>query len=558
MVQSLDERRCYLFLHLMDFKTSTLLPHAVTIRQYGAQALEASTCHILSISAVSAVLRESIQRVVTTLANELSDDRKTKSNIADNIPALQQILMHYFAYLRQIATMLIKDSRKDEIMMAVNANLRTSLKNECYSSPMDIITLFHQKYQSKLTHVPIPLQSYSMEDIEQARKDIVRDNISLNKISYSGGNCTKKASSAWDAIREEIKKVLIFTLAVDRPDLFDLDNTNPSSSMMMATETDKQRSTSKSSSDVDTIESASSSLTSKLTEELDPSPPAPVAFERQPSTPKTSSMMPPRQSSINFATTDFNETEAFLRKLSSNNSFGSPSMTMTTRGSSSRNASLNGQYDDMSSTSHGQKDSSTLFLYLPPQLQSNQYFYADILSILHAYTVLAASRTFAGGDAFIILNDLYGGEGLMLMPYAMDGGRKRANSKPPATPPRNLLNGNTANSKTRLDSDEDVRIAITTTGIKVMVKERYRLYASAMLETCSDVNQLQALMCFECTTTTLLILCNETIASLPVETPLEGSIAMQGHERAYRLFQLLITHPQLMCHRAVSIEPFMS
>jgi hypothetical protein len=240
---SIDDRLSYLFLNVLDFQTSSLLPHAVTLRQYGLTALETLTCYILSVTAISQVLKESVQRVVYAMIDFLTDEhRGDDASLSGNVPVLKRHLMSYFQYLRTHALALIRDCRKDEIIMSVNANLRSALRNESYASPTEAVAVYHQRYRSKLTHLSIPLQSYSMDDILQAKKDILRDRVSVNKVLYCSNSTDifsmmntlvnsqsltssqtlslplpKLQQSAWEAVKEEIKKVLVFSLGVDRP-----------------------------------------------------------------------------------------------------------------------------------------------------------------------------------------------------------------------------------------------------------------------------------------------------------------------------------------------------
>lgn len=634
---NIDERMSYLLINLLDFQTSPVLPHVMTVRQYGYPALEAITCYMLSVTAVSQVIKESIQRVVNSMTDILGDDRKQDLTFQGNNQALKAILMGYFQYLRENAVVLIKDSRKDEIIMSVNTNLRHALKHENYQSPYEIIQVYQRKYKGQLTHLPIPLQSYSMEDIQQAKKDIIRDRVMVNKVLYCSGlygaasnvpiihlprhaaSISSMKQTAWDAIKGEIKKVLIFSLGVDRPELFEESASMTTSSTMTVTagEYFAQDSNNKSTkSDVlgigqlrhnlsfekfhnqqtsaltassckcessdETIQSHESGITTRekdspssslghsenaLLQEVGNESSKPPTV---PSLTRTSSSGPQRvattgssdggfglmrRSSINntsFTSAD-DETEAFLRKKSNNSSltttFSSPNASLVPIDSSD---------GCVAAPSSSSKNSQSMFYYLPQQLQSNEYFYADILSILHAYTVLAASRTFAGGDAFIILNDLYGGDGLTICPYKVEHGRSSQPSSPvrmkDQSPRTNTKNVSSGNNK----EDGDVQIAITTSGIKVVVKERYQLFSAYDLETCCDLSTLQPLMCFECTTTTLLILSSERIAQIPLDLQnISSSAGFQQHEKAYRLFQLLVTNPQQICHRAVSIEPLL-
>lgn len=603
---NIDERMSYLLINLLDFQTSPVLPHVMTLRQFGYPALEAMTCYMLSVTAISQVIKESIQRVVNGMTDALADDHKHDLTFKGNVLELKNILMGYFHYLRENCVALIKDSRKDEIIMSVNTNLRNSLKNEIYNSPFEIIQVYQRKYKLQLTHLPIPLQSYSMDDIQQAKKDIIRDRVSVNKILYYSGlygassvllprhatSVSSTKQTAWDAIKGEIKKVLIFSLGVDRPELFEESNVTVTTSVtgsyfekdkeisqlkhnlsfekfhqkqkVTNSESESGDDTTRSESDRTAQEEDSPSSSFGHCEDLlqDADKRKIVApntsnarstpiIQRATTTSSNEGLGLMRRSSVGGSFTIDDETEAFLRKKSNNSSltttFSSPNASLVPVDSS------DGCTPPPGSSSKGNQN---MFYYLPQQLQSNEYFYADILSILHAYTVLAASRTFAGGDAFIILNDLYGGEGLTICPYNPDHGRPSQPSSPVRVKDQSPR-GSTRSACSNKD-DGDVQIAITTSGIKVVVKERYQLFSAFDLEACCDLRELQPLMCFECTTTTLLILSSERIAQIPLDLHnISNASGFQLHEKAYRLFQLLITNPQQICQRAISIEPLL-
>jgi hypothetical protein len=101
----------------------------------------------------------------------------------------------------------------------------------------------------------------------------------------------------------------------------------------------------------------------------------------------------------------------------------------------------------------------------------------------------------------------------------------------------------------------DTTIAITASGVKVTLRERYSLYASEHLDTCSDPDHLQPLMRFECTTATLLLLSHPTKA--PVLNTGQADTSTDKREACARLFQTLISNPEQVCHRAVTIEPYL-
>lgn len=110
----------------------------------------------------------------------------------------------------------------------------------------------------------------------------------------------------------------------------------------------------------------------------------------------------------------------------------------------------------------------------------------------------------------------------------------------------------------------DTSIAITASGVKVTLRERYSLFAAAEMDTCVDRDALQPLIRFECTTVTLLLLqhpAQVSPATKAIHNAALRSAALDTRqdkrEACARLFQTLISNPEQVCHRAVSIEPYL-
>lgn len=107
----------------------------------------------------------------------------------------------------------------------------------------------------------------------------------------------------------------------------------------------------------------------------------------------------------------------------------------------------------------------------------------------------------------------------------------------------------------------DTSIAITASGVKVTLRERYSLFAAAEMDTCVDRDALQPLIRFECTTVTLLLLQQPSPKTHAVHTAAMLTAPMDTRqdkrEACARLFQTLVSNPEQVCHRAVSIEPYL-
>lgn len=503
----LDSRRFRLFILLMELKCSSFLPHAMTIREHGRDALEALSCHILSVSVVTSSVVDSIKMVIVRMSNVLSGET-TRSTIQESMPALEAIVVDYFVWLRQNFDQLVKLCRREEIVTSVDKSVRAWLRAETYASPIEILSVYNQKYKKHLTHMPIPLQPYRSWDIEQAKKDLVREHLLLNNIEYIGGMSIGSGQQigVHVAIKAELRKVLAYLFEIDTFQAADEGNSDNCSDT----------------TDIESVTSTSATgvtLNSKVTEAS--------IFSSQASVP------PPPSSSSGGLSPSYSP-HLLNRKI------------------------ITGA---------------------PYSMES------ELLDVLYSYTVLAASRTFASGDAFLILNDLYGGPGLTLCPTSTPKIRSRSPSVP-STPvrPRNGSAAVTPSSSSSSSSSSaqhhlhqqqalqaqlhqqmnvqlqvqktkcDAVLAITTSGVKVTLKERYGLFIAAQMDDCSNIDLLQPLIRFECVTTTLLLLTER--AEGPKFVVTTDAVAEKREECA-QLFQALISNPEQICHRAVTIEPYL-
>ena len=112
----------------------------------------------------------------------------------------------------------------------------------------------------------------------------------------------------------------------------------------------------------------------------------------------------------------------------------------------------------------------------PTKLDDRQ----SVSQLLQIYVILAASRTIAGGDSFCIVEDLFGGEGLILCPCRGDNDQD---------------SGLTGLSIPNLQVDMDSR------GLHVILRESFGLYVSEYIG-----NPESALINFRCSTRTSISL----------------------------------------------------
>jgi hypothetical protein len=165
--------------------------------------------------------------------------------------------------------------------------------------------------------------------------------------------------------------------------------------------------------------------------------------------------------------------------------------------------------------------------------------FQDTLGLVHALLLMATSRTYAGGDAFILLNDLYGGEGLMFCSNARSSAVPGLRFKQPTQSNKNNISSKSSHQQRRQRpftstpnlipsaSNSDhlnaansnglllTSVAITARGMKVKLPMRYALYDTESLRNCdTGLDGVTPLAVFECTTTTLLVINPELLTEL--------------------------------------------
>lgn len=419
---SLDRRRVHLFLVLIEFKCSSFFAHGITVRQFGGEALQALSCHILSVSAVTNSVLESIKIVVARMTNVLSCETANYT-IQQCRPTLEEIVLDYFRWLRQNFDSLVRLCRKEEIITSVDASTRAWLRAETYASPVEILSVYHQKYRKYLTHMSIPLQPYKRKDIEQTKKDLIREKILLNNIEYHGGysvllndahdhsTVAHTQKELFATVKSELRKVLSYLFEIDtfQIDLEQLDEAND----LMTDSTEKESAA----SSLDTLPSADTANSSSTafsstdgdsvrerlshTHDNGPSLKTHMPSATRPNY-AAQNLMNQRPTSQDRSSRSAKQLGQLLRLNAARTPSPAPSPTPVQGG-----RAQSGDFLAETDSTHPRRSRD---------LQDSPFWEFDLLDALYAYTILAASRTFAGGDAFLILNDLYGGEGLTLCP----------------------------------------------------------------------------------------------------------------------------------------------
>jgi hypothetical protein len=190
-ITSIDQHRIHLCISLLSFRSTELTSLAIIIQEYGVLVLEYITMHTLSVVSLSQDITNAIQAVTQLLyhrilnhTDELTISEKSKNTVEEweldfhfvspmnvFVPLLHIHFTDYFQWLRKHMTDLAKDCRVCEVIeTTVHPSLRSSLRDECYTSIYDLLHRYHDKYKRLLTNMMLPLYSFDRDDIEQVGK----------------------------------------------------------------------------------------------------------------------------------------------------------------------------------------------------------------------------------------------------------------------------------------------------------------------------------------------------------------------------------------------------
>jgi hypothetical protein len=137
----------------------------------------------------------------------------------------------------------------------------------------------------------------------------------------------------------------------------------------------------------------------------------------------------------------------------------------------------------------------------------------DFIELLLRFILIAVSRTYASGDAFFVIEDLFGGEGLC------------------------LCGGSGPNTKRK--AEKKTRVRVSSDHVLVELYQQYHLYLAESIG--SDEKLIAPLVSFEAKVFTLI-----TFRSTATEITGDGD-----------LFLLLSASPEKICHRLLTITPFL-
>jgi len=127
---------------------------------------------------------------------------------------------------------------------------------------------------------------------------------------------------------------------------------------------------------------------------------------------------------------------------------------------------------------------------------------------LSRFMFLACSRTIAAGDALVIVDDLFGGKGLVFCPVR---------------------------------SASHTNVFLTPGGLKICLEASYNLYVRQILEESPANTSIVPVISIKTTITTLLLV---------------RSLGMSTKDMNINLFKTLLFFPEKLCLRTLNIEPF--
>lgn len=143
----------------------------------------------------------------------------------------------------------------------------------------------------------------------------------------------------------------------------------------------------------------------------------------------------------------------------------------------------------------------------------------DFIELLTRFILIAVSRTYASGDAFFVLEDLYGGEGLCIR--GNNGFNKKIN--------------NSIGKKTK--------VKITLGYVLIQLYQSYDLYLADSIGT--EESLITPLISFETKVDTLITLAqNPQVVSTQPTT-----------QQLREMFLSLSISPEKVCHRLLTIHP---
>jgi hypothetical protein len=183
-----------------------------------------------------------------------------------------------------------------------------------------------------------------------------------------------------------------------------------------------------------------------------------------------------------------------------------------TTGDEAKDSQFEEFYERIHSRSENEELSALDLSLTPSERMSSSI---DFIELLLRFILIAVSRTYSSGDAFFVIEDLFGGEGLC------------------------LCGGTGFNAKRKNRASKKTKVKVTTEHVLVELFQQYDLYLAESIG--SDESLIAPLVSFETKVFTLITLKSENTHS--------DSLHL------WELFLLLSASPEKICHRFLTIIP---
>lgn len=168
---SREMRRVALFFEMMKYRLGDF---SDILRDFGTDGLEMLTLQMLGVRSTSSVITNSVKTVIYRLLDGIKSKLGQKE--------LDYFVSDYFDWVATNSAELIMLCRKEELHLCVDPSVRAWMRSETYSSAHDILRVYDSKYRKVLSRISIPITCppFRSIDIDQAKRDICRENISVN------------------------------------------------------------------------------------------------------------------------------------------------------------------------------------------------------------------------------------------------------------------------------------------------------------------------------------------------------------------------------------------
>lgn len=182
-----DEARVELCVILLGSKCSQYSPLALTLREYAFTLFRGLSLHALGVAALNDDVTEAIAVLISHMGLLVLGDHPPSRHTATTdafstdvvgiqMGVLRSLLVphitDYFSWLDTHRKPFVRMCRAAEVIECTHPTLRKSLQDEEFSSPYDILRKFESKYKRHLMRMPLPLQMFQREDIQQVENMI--------------------------------------------------------------------------------------------------------------------------------------------------------------------------------------------------------------------------------------------------------------------------------------------------------------------------------------------------------------------------------------------------